>query len=386
VTTEVVMPRLGWDMEAGTLVEWLKPDGSPVRAGEPICVIESDKAEQEVESFDAGILRIPADSPPPGTKVPVGTILAYILQPGEGLPARRPGAPGPPAAAATTPGAPAPRAAAARRGGPAISPRARRVAAELGVARAALVGSGRNGRIRERDVRAARPAGRATPLRSVRRRIAERLQASARAVVPVTLTTEVDATGLVSLRARLATDPATAPSYTDLLVKLVAVALLEHPALNASLVEDAIVEHVSVHVGVAVDTERGLLVPVLRDVPATALPALAAESARLAAAARAGTLGPDDLRGATFTVTNLGMYEIDGFTPVVNLPECAILGVGRIVARPVVVREDPPEVAVRKMLTLSLTFDHRLVDGAPAARFLQRVKQLVEHPEPGLHP
>jgi pyruvate dehydrogenase E2 component (dihydrolipoamide acetyltransferase) len=388
VAHEVVMPRLGWDMEAGTLVEWLKPDGSPVRAGEPICIIESEKAEQEVESFDAGILRIPAGSPPPGTKVPVGTLLAYILQPGEPLPAalppRVPAAPMTAAGSAPVPAAPA---AASRRSGPRATPRARRAARELAVDWAGLAGSGRGGRIRERDVRAAaaaspRPGGRATALRPVRRRIAERLQASARAVVPVTLTTEADATALAALRARLAAGPAPAPTYTDLLVKLAAAALLEHPALNASLVGDAIVEHAKVHVGIAVDTERGLLVPVVRDVPAMPLPALAAASARLAAAARAGTIGPDDLRGATFTVTNLGMYDVDAFTPVVNLPECAILGVGRIAARPVVVREEPPEVAVRRMLTLSLTFDHRLVDGAPAARFLQRVKQLVEHPGP----
>jgi pyruvate dehydrogenase E2 component (dihydrolipoamide acetyltransferase) len=254
------------------------------------------------------------------------------------------------------------------------------VAAELRVEWAALTGSGRSGRIAERDVRAA-ATGRATPLRSVRRLIAERMSASARAVAPVTLTTDADATALVRLRAEM---PAPAPTYTDLIVKLAAAALLEHPALNASLGGDAIVQHAGVHVGVAVDTERGLLVPVLRDVPGKSLPQLAAESAALAAAARSGTISPDDLRGGTFTVTSLGMYEIDAFTPIVNLPECAVLGVGRIVARPVVVGEDTDVIAVRKMLALSLTFDHRVVDGAPAARFLQRVKQLVERPAPWL--
>jgi pyruvate dehydrogenase E2 component (dihydrolipoamide acetyltransferase) len=382
------MPRLGWDMEAGTLLQWLKPDGSPVRAGEAIYIVESDKAEQEVEAFDSGILRIPPGSPPPGSKVPVGTLLAYILQPGEPMPVA--GTPTAPAPAVPAPAsrAAAPAAGGARapgRDGPRASPRARRVARQLGVDWRALAGSGRTGRIVERDVRTATgvtaaPAARVVPLRSVRRVIAERMAVSARTVAPVTLTTEADATALVQLRDALAAAPPTVPSYTDLIVKLVADALGEHPALNASLVGDAIVQHAAVHVGVAVDTERGLLAPVLRDAATKPLRQLAAESAALAAAARAGTIGPDALRGGTFTVTNLGMYDIDAFTPIVNLPECAVLGVGRIVARPVLAGEDPPAIAVRRMLTLSLTFDHRLVDGAPAARFLQRVKQLVEAP------
>jgi pyruvate dehydrogenase E2 component (dihydrolipoamide acetyltransferase) len=210
------------------------------------------------------------------------------------------------------------------------------------------------------------------------------MSASGRTVASVTLTTEADSTALVRLRTEIAADLESSgspvPSYTDLIVKLTATALLEHPALNASLVGEAIVQHAAVHVGVAVDTERGLVVPVLRDVSAKSLRELAAESAARAAAARAGTISPDDLRGGTFTVTNLGMYEIDAFTPLVNLPECAVLGVGRIVARPMVVTEEPERIAVRRMLTLSLTFDHRLADGAPAARFLQRVKQYVEQP------
>ena len=163
-------------------------------------------------------------------------------------------------------------------------------------------------------------------------------------------------------------------------MKLVAVALREHPALNASLDGDRVVQHAAIHVGVAVDTPRGLLACVLRDVPAKSLRALAAESAALIAQARAGTVSPDALRGGTFTVSNLGAYEIDAFTPIINLPECAILGVGRIVARAVVVDEAAGLIAARKMVALSLTFDHRVVDGAPAARFLQRIKRLVEQP------
>jgi pyruvate dehydrogenase E2 component (dihydrolipoamide acetyltransferase) len=387
---EIVMPRLGWSTEEGTLIEWLKKDGDTVRTGDLVCVIESDKAQVEVESFEAGVLRIPADSPAPGAKVPVGTLLGYVLAPGETLPsggsaaghAPRP-APAPATAGATREGAPAPRASSPvtrRASAPTASPRARRVAAELRVDWAVLSGSGRTGRIVERDVRAA-GADRASP---VRRLVAERMSASARTTAPVTLTTDADATKLVRVRTALRAEAlaagASPPSYTDCLVKLAAVALLEHPALNASLDGERLVQHRAVHIGVAVDTPRGLLACVLRDVPGKSLRVLAAESASLIAQARAGTLSPDALRGGTFTVSNLGAYEIDAFTPIVNLPECAILGVGRIVARAVVVDEAAGLIAARKMVALSLTFDHRVADGAPAARFLQRVKQLVEQP------
>jgi pyruvate dehydrogenase E2 component (dihydrolipoamide acetyltransferase) len=387
---EIVMPRLGWSTEEGTLIEWLKRDGDPVRTGDVVCVIESDKAQVEVESFDSGTLRIPADSPAPGVKVPVGTLLGYVLAPGEALPAAR--TPERPSSLPTSP-APSPgvlreAALVTRAGGgstargsrPTASPRARRVAAELRVDWTVLRGSGRTGRVAERDVRA---AGRDRPV-SVRRLISERMTASARTTVPVTLTTEADATELARTREALRTEAlaadATPPSYTDCLVKLVAVALSEHPALNASLEGEQLVQHDAIHIGVAVDTPRGLLACVLRDVPGKSLRTLAAESAPLIAAARAGTVSPDALRGGTFTVSNLGAYEIDAFTPVINLPECAILGVGRIVSRPVVVDEKTGLIAARKMVALSLTFDHRVVDGAPAARFLQRVKQLVEQP------
>jgi len=178
----------------------------------------------------------------------------------------------------------------------------------------------------------------------------------------------------------LRADDEGAASITDLLVKIVAVALTEHPALNASLTESGIVEHAEIHIGVAVDTGRGLVAPVVRDANTQSVRHISRETQRLIEAARAGKLATDDVTGATFTITNLGMYEIDSFTPIVNLPQCAILGVGRIVARPVVTDESSEQVTVRRMLSLSLTFDHRLVDGAPAARFLQRIKHLIERP------
>jgi pyruvate dehydrogenase E2 component (dihydrolipoamide acetyltransferase) len=441
MAVEIVMPRFGWTMEEGLLAEWTKQDGDPIKAGDILFTVESDKALNEVESFETGILRIPPGAPQAGATVKVGALLAYIVQPGEAAPFEGQ----PAAAAATEPSAgPAP----ASTAGPArtvvppkdrhtVSPRARRTAAELGVDLAQLSGTGRTGRIVERDVRAAsaprpsRPEVRASPLArraaaelgvdleqlasalpgmrleradveaaaraarppisdqaapitAVRRVIAERMMAGVHTTAPVTLTTEVDATELVRLRGQLKNDPAAAaqpvPSYTDLISRLVAHALGEHPALNARLDGDAITRSAAVHIGLAVDTERGLLVPVLRDVQSKGLRQIARESAVLVERARAGKLGADDMRGSTFSITNLGMYDIDAFTPIINLPECAILGMGRIVPKQIVMDAAAERVAIRQMLFLSLTFDHRLVDGAPAARGLQRIKQLVEQP------
>ncbi len=170
------------------------------------------------------------------------------------------------------------------------------------------------------------------------------------------------------------------PSYNDLLTKLLGYALLEHPYMNVRLEVDAIVQYSTVNVGIAVDSERGLIVPVLRDVQTKPLLQIVRESAELIDAARTGRIDPADLRGGTITVTNLGMYDIDAFTPIINLPECAILGVGRILPKQMVIDADAGRVAIRHMMFLSLTFDHRLVDGAPAARFLQRIKQYIEQP------
>ncbi|HET6318449.1 MAG TPA: dihydrolipoamide acetyltransferase family protein [Chloroflexota bacterium] len=357
---EIVMPRLGWDMKVGSVAEWLKRDGDQVASGEPVCLISGDKATTELEAIDSGILRIPINSPEPGVEVAVGTVLAYLVGPGEALPASNGAAPSRIVA----------------------TPRARRAASAHGVDWHTVQGSGRGGRILERDVlQAASTAPTAAdPLTGIRRVTAERLSASAQQVVPVTLTTEIDATTLVDLRNQAVADSQTAPTYTDLLVKIVAIALTEHPALNASITPDGVTQHAQVHIGLAVDTSHGLVVPVIRDVQQRSVDDIARDAARLVDAARNGRSRPEDLHGATFTITNLGMYDIDAFTPVVNLPQCAVLGVGRIVARPVVVDEVSERVAVRRMLTLSLTFDHRLVDGAPAARFLQTVKHLVERP------
>ncbi|MCD6289175.1 MAG: 2-oxo acid dehydrogenase subunit E2 [Anaerolineae bacterium] len=272
-----------------------------------------------------------------------------------------------------------------------VTPLARRVAADLGVDLSKVTGTGPGGRITREDVeRAAREAAVAptvavpetakvsevVPLRGIRAVIAQRMSESYRSAVHVTEFTEVDATELVELRTRLKEDGVPV-SYNDLIVYIVARVLPEHPALNSALVGEEIHYYKAIHIGVAVDTERGLLVPVIKDVDKKRLSQIAQEFASLAQAARDGRISPDDLTDSTFTITNLGMYEIDGFTPIINPPQCAVLGIGRITDKPVV-REG--QIVVRKMMVLSLSFDHRIVDGAPAARFLQQVKYLIEHP------
>lgn len=475
---EIVMPKLGWTMEEGTLVEWMKHDGDAVQPGEIMFTIENDKALQEVESFEAGIFRIPPDSDVVGKPLPVGTVLAYIVQVGETAPFEE--IPSPIATGEGSRQKPPPQPTSAAFAGsvdrqpvneggsyidgkqaapnyslppslvqngngllPTISPRARRVAHELGVDWAMVKGSGRTGRIVERDIRAAAvslPAASAVQISPVAKRaaeelgvdvnalaaqmpgqritrehveraaqppttptpvsaaqgetrtaiprlrqvISERMSASSQTTAPVTLTTEVDATELVKLRQGLKnagqSDSRPIPSYNDLLAKLVAEVLGDHPQLNARFDGDEIVTSSAVNMGFAVDTERGLVVPVVRDVRVKSIRQIVAEESALVERARNGTLRAEDMSGGTFTITNLGMYEIDAFTPIINLPQCAILGVGRIVPKQVVIDVEAERVAIRQMMFLSLTFDHRLVDGAPAARFLQQIKRYIEQP------
>jgi len=202
------------------------------------------------------------------------------------------------------------------------------------------------------------------------------MAASHSQTAPVTLTAEADATALVELRRQLAADGVNV-SYNALFLQVLARALRKHPQLNATLEGETIKLWRRIDIGVAVDAEHGLLAPVVRDVDRKGLAQLTEEMADLAERARSGQCSPDELRGSTFTLTNLGMFGIDAFTPLINLPECAILGVGRIKTQPVWM---DGQVVGREMVWLSLTFDHRLVDGGPAARFLQRVVQLVEKP------
>jgi pyruvate dehydrogenase E2 component (dihydrolipoamide acetyltransferase) len=436
MVTEVILPKMGQTMEAGTIVDWLKEEGDEVRRGEVLFAVESDKATLEIEATSRGFLRkILVHS---GETVPVLTVVGLITRTADEPLERYEGTgsaaaeveagekqrEGAPAAGARRFISPRARMRAAEQGvdlakvegsgpmgriverdvlayaaaRPRVTPVAARTAQALGVDVAAVSGTGPRGQITKADVMAAveppaiepappvvepAPAVEAVRLEGVRRIIAERMAASARQTARVTLVSEVDATALVEARERLKADVAEAwgfaPGYNDLLGIIVARALHETPYMNARLSADggSIERLPSVNLGMAVDSDRGLLVPVVRDADHKGLRAFAVELRALVERARSGQARPDDLSGGTFTLTNLGMYDVDAFTPVINLPEAAILGVGRIQAKPVV-REG--QVVVRQMLTLSLVFDHRLVDGAPAARFLQRIKQLVENP------
>jgi pyruvate dehydrogenase E2 component (dihydrolipoamide acetyltransferase) len=395
---EICVPRLGWNMEEGVFIAWHKKDGESVKAGEPLFVLEGDKATQDVEATDAGILRIPPDAPAAGTTVAVGTILGYLVELGEPAPFESGAGSAVASAPAVVAAAPVPvsegTAAVRDRQRRAISPRARRVARELGVDWTRLTGSGRTGRIRESDVRAAvgqaeslphdREGGRKVPVSRARRIIAERMQASLRATAPVTLTTTADATNLVNLRAQFKTAARSVevvPGYTDFLVKLCAVALNDHPMLRARWEGDRLLVPEGIHIGLAVDTETGLRVPVLRDVPSLGLRQIAERLRGLTERARAGKLTVEEMSGGVFTISNLGPFGIDTFTPIINYPECAILGVGRLRRQPEVIED---RIVARDVLSLSLTFDHRTVDGAPAARFLDALRKCIENPAPWL--
>jgi pyruvate dehydrogenase E2 component (dihydrolipoamide acetyltransferase) len=406
---EVTIPRLGWTMEEGTFADWLKRDGDWVAKGDPLFVLESDKAAQEIESFDEGILRLLPASPSAGDVVRVGQTIAYLVRRGEAAPfdkspleaaqpAATPAESAPATAAAGVglqrPTAPAGEMNAEPRSTPTISPRALRLALQQGIDWSLLQGTGRTGRIREQDVQAAArgPArspnvapqgelpGHTISHTAVRRAIAHHMLLSLQETAPVTLTTKSQAGGLVRLRDELRDEGRVVPTYTDLIVKLTAHALEEHPLLNAQWRDDGLFLPQSINIGIAVDTEVGLMVPVIRDVPTLALDELAVRAKELIELARTRRLATEHMQGGTFTVSNLGTYGIDAFTPIIHLPQCAILGVGRLVHEPVVRGE---QICVWPMITLSLTFDHRIVDGATAARFLQRVSELLEEPPRG---
>ena len=430
MATPVLMPLMGTTMEEGIVSKWLVGEGSEVKRGEPILEFETDKINAQVEAPADGVLGGIAARE--GDVVPVQGVLAYILAAGEDPPASEPSstkaievdpspAPSPqgkqreptdPVKAIPTPAVPAadstlpPQvlAAVVPDGRLRTSPLARRVARELGVDVARLTGSGPGGRIIEADVRSAAvvsapphvgatqsvaspptaqpsAAGSKIPLEGVRRIIAQRMTESLQEAAQLTLVAEADATRFVDLRNQLADQYEASIGfrviYNDLLIRICARALQEHPRLNASLVGDEIQLLEEVNVGLAVETEQDLVVPNIKDVARKSLVEIATDLRALVSRSRGGALTLDDISGGTFTVTNLGLYNVDSFTPIINPPEAAILGVGAIREKPSVV---DGAVVPRMSVTLSLTIDHRIVDGAPGARFLQRLVELVEQP------
>jgi len=386
-------------MEEGKFLTWLKKNGDFIKEGDPLFTLESDKAAQEVEAIDSGILHIAPDGPKPGDTIKVGHVLGYLLAEGETMPvATAPTVPTAPPHVETTilisDPIPEPMVKPITKLMPEetpASPRARRAAKVHRVHLATLAPTGKGGRIRERDVLAAATSISTTgmkqvPLTSMRRTIAARLMHSRQTTVPVTITARCDATALLAFRQQLKSLSSSLqhaiPTINDILVKLTASALRQHPMLAATWAEDHLLLPESFHLGIAVDTEAGLLVPVIRDVGTSTLTQIAAQSHKLISAARAGQLAATDMQGACFTLSNLGSLGVEAFTPVINPPESAILGIGAIVREAVPL--DDGSFTARDRLTLSLTFDHRVNDGAAAARFLQTLRHLIEHPLLGL--
>ncbi|MBI3821088.1 MAG: 2-oxo acid dehydrogenase subunit E2 [Planctomycetes bacterium] len=377
----ITIPRLGWSMEEGIFLGWLKKDGDPVRAGESIFRLESEKAAEDIECHDAGILRIAPKGPKDGDTLPVGCVIGYIASVGEELQIADFRLPIADKSVAPSGVVPAARLHVAT-GEPPVattiaSPRARRVATELGIDWTKLHGTGRGGRIRERDVRAAvsLSPGLLVSLSPMRKAGVARLIESARSTVPVTLTTTADVTELANFRKQAKV------GVTDVFVKAVALALQQHPLLAARFADDHLVLPEAINIGIAIDTDAGLIVPVVHNAATLSVEQIAIKSRDLIERARTGKLTSKDLQGGVFTITNLGMFGIDAFTPIINYPEAAILGIGRIRRVPVFVGD---QVAARDEVTLSLTFDHRVVDGAPAARFLRSLVAAIERPTGGL--
>jgi pyruvate dehydrogenase E2 component (dihydrolipoamide acetyltransferase) len=413
------MPSLGHTMEKGKIIEWLKHEGDPIAKGEPLVVIETDKVITEVESPAEGVvLRIVV---PSEEERPIGALLAVLGAQGEQVSEVElqqmlgPAAVQAPATSAPVV-APAPTAApraevAARDGGERlkISPIARKLADELGLDASTIQGTGPGGRITKDDVlrvaeaaktaapAAPAPASVATapapargrlgvsstiPLRGMRGRVAERMFQSWNTIPRVTEVMQVDMSATVAFREAMLgqweQQYGLRISLNDMITKAVAMALRRQPRLNATLVDQEVRLHDSVNMGIAVNLDEGLIVPVIFNADQKDLGQIAREGRDLAEKARAGRLQLDEISDGTFTITNLGTTGIELFTPIINPPQVAILGVGMVQRRPIVVGD---ALAIRPAVYLSLVFDHRAVDGVPAANFLQELKRLLEKPQ-----
>jgi len=432
----VEMPKMGDSMEEGKILRWIKKEGEPVKKGEMLAEVETDKVNIEIEAFASGILR--KIIVPEGTAAPVGSKIALIGASDEPLPGNL----GENGAGVQTSANSEPQVkdvpsqvpvgvntlsssgitTSGTQGRIFISPLARRLAAENHVDYATVQGTGPNGRIIKMDIEAAlkrqppaitpapvpaaepvmplgaqpvpaapEPALAAAidsnevveiPLTAMRRTIARRLSQSMQTSPHFYVTSVIDTDKLAAFRQQIneyaANDPSPVKvSYIDLIVKAVAKALLRIPQVNVSFAEDRLLQKKQVHIGVAVALEQGLIVPIVRNADQRGILDIARETQRLAEAAREGKIRPEEFSGGTFTVSNLGMFDVDSFTAVINPPESAILAVGSITPTPAVV---DGQVVVRNRMKVTLSSDHRAIDGAIAARFLQEVKRLLEEP------
>jgi pyruvate dehydrogenase E2 component (dihydrolipoamide acetyltransferase) len=384
MATDVIMPALGVAQETGKVLKWLCAEGDEVEQGAPLMEIETDKVTVEVEAPASGTLagiRVAE-----GSDVPVGDVVALILAAGEEPPAAAPASvdaaePAPPVPAATDGNGSRSTVRQARR--PLASPKARRIAKERGVDLASIAGSGPRGAVVAADIETQRGDGSETvgapeQVGPIWTRMAERTTHSWQTAPHFYLSRDVDAGRLDAWReSGRKRDGYERLTHTDLLVKLAAAALRRHPRVNATWRDGGIAANDDVNVGIAVAVDDGLVVPVVHGADRLELRAVVERRAALVEAARAGKLRPDDVGGATFTISNLGMFGVDSFAAILNAPQAAILAVGRIVDRIVPVDGRPD---VRPMCTLTLSFDHRVVDGARGARFLETLAELIEEP------
>jgi len=420
--TKVVMPKLSEAMESGKIIKWLKKEGDRIQGGDILAEVETDKADVEMEAFGGGVLR--KILAPAGETVPVGVLIGVIAEPGDDVaaliasaPAPAPARAGAPALAVAAPSTPAPTPTASPRP-PAVapvpmrpspvtsapaaavaaqpsggrvkaSPLAKKIAAQTGVDLRLLQGSGPGGRIVRRDVETAGAAPAAMravpdaefedrPLSQMRAAIARQMPLSKAPVPHFYVTNEVAMDRAWELREELnALEGQPKISLNDLVIRACALALLQHPGVNASFRGDAIRVFHRAHIGIAVALEEGLITPVLRDCHAKSLAQIAVESRDLAERARVRKLRAQELSGATFSISNLGMFDVAEFSAIINPPEGAILAVGSVRRVPVV---DEAGLGVGRRMALTISCDHRVMDGAMGARFLQDVKRLLEEP------
>ena len=416
MATTVTMPKMGFDMVEGKLLRWLKKVGEPVKAGEPLAEIETEKVNIEFEAPASGVLK--AVLIEEGTTVPVGTPIAIIAAPDEPVeapvaaPAVREGPPLPtPALGAPPPPAPAPAPVGAPTPPPGgrvkASPLARRLAREAGIDLREIPGTGPGGRVVKRDVdrylqaRAPAaapppppaaapiptpapapvptPAPTAVPVSPLRQAIARRMTVSKQTAPHFYVTVEVDMDEAMAWRARIneALGERGKVTVNDMVVKAAALALREFPALRSSYQEGGIVRHEAIHIGIAVALEEGLITVVLRDADRKPLAQIARESKELVERARSGKVRPEDIEGSVFTVSNLGMFDVEHFIAIINPPEAAIMAVGSVREVPVVKNG---QLAIGQRMKVTVSADHRVTDGAEVARFLQAFRRYLENP------
>ena len=397
---ELFIPQLGQTVEEVKLINWRVNDGDMVKQGQEVLEVETDKAVFDVEATADGFIHFGPYQI--GDMVPVLTVVAVIGEKDASFMVQKVSKETLTEASAAIPETQDITSPVENKDEKVLrekvfaSPRARRLADAKGVDLAQVTPTGGHGtRIIEADVEKylhsaalntptlpAADISAVVPLKGVRGLIAERMAASVQTTARVTLFMEVDATAFSALREKMKEEKEKTwgfkPGYNDLLTRICAIALERFPYMNARINADQIEQVATINIGIAVDAERGLYVPVIRNANQKSLQEIGSEFRQRIEEIRSSKILPENLSGGTFTITNLGMYDVDGFTPVINLPEAAILGVGRILEKAVAV---DGKVVIRKMMVLSLAFDHRLIDGAPAAKFMQFIKDLIESPD-----